>query len=148
MTGKQSSPTIVITGASAGIGEETALLFAEKGWRVVIAARRLDRLDDLAQRLAAKKASEVVVLKLDVTDDKSVKEFAAKTLEATHGQVDISTHQVECANTDVGLGTWVTDLGWLDMQLKEERKGGYECSQQPGRHLALGSHRQMVRFLR
>ncbi len=89
MTRKQSSPTIVITGASAGIGEETALLFAEKGWRIVIAARRLDRLDDLAQRLAAKKASEVIVLKLDVTDDKSVKEFAQKTLEASHGQVDV-----------------------------------------------------------
>jgi NADP-dependent 3-hydroxy acid dehydrogenase YdfG len=89
MTRKSYSSTIVITGASAGIGEETALLFAEKGWRVVIAARRVDRLENLARRLVEKKASEVIVLKLDVTDDQSVKAFAAKTLEASGGQVDV-----------------------------------------------------------
>lgn len=89
MTSATLPPTIVITGASAGIGEETAILFAEKGWRVIIAARRVDRLEALAKRLAKKNHNNVIVLELDVTDDQSVKKFAANTLKACDGQVDV-----------------------------------------------------------
>jgi len=89
MTSRKSPPTIVITGASAGIGEETAVLFAEKGWKVIASARRLDRLEHLASRLKAKNTPEIVTLKLDVTDHESVKHFATKALEACGGQVDV-----------------------------------------------------------
>jgi short-subunit dehydrogenase len=43
---------VVVTGASAGIGEATALAFAAAGSSVVLAARRLDRLEGLAERIA------------------------------------------------------------------------------------------------
>ena len=69
-------PTIAITGASAGIGEETALLFAERGWRVVLGARRQDRLEAVAKKLKVAGAHEVVIAQLDVTVDDSVKKFA------------------------------------------------------------------------
>jgi 3-hydroxy acid dehydrogenase / malonic semialdehyde reductase len=89
MTTFASSSTIVITGASAGIGEETAKLFAEKGWRVIVAARRLERLEDLAKNLRQKTSVDVVTLKLDVTDEQSVREFSAKALTACDGKVDV-----------------------------------------------------------
>jgi len=39
-----SEKTVVITGASSGIGEETARILAQKGAKVVLGARRVDRL--------------------------------------------------------------------------------------------------------
>jgi 3-hydroxy acid dehydrogenase/malonic semialdehyde reductase len=44
---------VMITGASAGIGEACAEAFAREGCRLVLAARRRDRLDGLAAKLAA-----------------------------------------------------------------------------------------------
>jgi NADP-dependent 3-hydroxy acid dehydrogenase YdfG len=84
----QAVSSIVITGASAGIGEQTAMLFAERGWHVVLGARRKEKLEALSKVLSQKGASQVTVESLDVTDDKSVDRFTARTWEACHGRVD------------------------------------------------------------
>lgn len=57
---------IAITGASSGIGEATALLLAERGAKVVLGARGLDRLDALADRIT-ETGGEAVALQTDVT---------------------------------------------------------------------------------
>lgn len=64
----------VITGASSGIGAATAKLLASNGFQVIAAARRIDRLQELAD-----KNKNIEALQLDVTDQKSVDEFV-KTL--------------------------------------------------------------------
>ena len=59
---------VMITGASAGIGEACAEAFAREGCRLVLAARRRDRLEGLAAKLAAAHGTKAHLLELDVRD--------------------------------------------------------------------------------
>jgi NADP-dependent 3-hydroxy acid dehydrogenase YdfG len=68
--------TAVVTGASSGIGAATALALAQAGFRVVVGARRGERLRQLAARLPA-----ITAQPLDVTDEASVAAFAAQVPE-------------------------------------------------------------------
>ena len=63
--------TAVITGASAGIGAATALRLAEEGFEVVLGARRLDRVERIADKCGGRAAI------LDVTDPASVGSFVS-----------------------------------------------------------------------
>lgn len=71
MTDTTSARVAVVTGGSAGIGEAAAEALARDGWHVVVAARRLDKLTDVAARIGGTAAE------LDVTDQASVDSFAA-----------------------------------------------------------------------
>jgi len=78
---------IAITGASSGIGEATARLLASQGARVVLGARRTDRLETLAAEI--REAGGVAdVRALDVTDMQDVQAFIDFAVER-HGRVDV-----------------------------------------------------------
>ena len=70
--GKLKGKTVFITGASAGIGEACAFAFAEKGARLLLAARRLDRLQEMTAGLKESGASELHCFALDVRDNAAV----------------------------------------------------------------------------
>jgi NADP-dependent 3-hydroxy acid dehydrogenase YdfG len=72
-----SRGTAVVTGASSGIGAATAAALAEAGFDVVIGARRIDKLAEVAEPIGAR------ALPLDVTDDDSVAAFAAEVPECS-----------------------------------------------------------------
>lgn len=71
MTNSSDARVAVVTGASSGIGEATARTLADQGFHVVIGARRLDRLEKIAEEIGG------TALELDVTDEDSVEAFAA-----------------------------------------------------------------------
>jgi NADP-dependent 3-hydroxy acid dehydrogenase YdfG len=68
--------TAVVTGASSGIGAATAERLAREGYHVVLAARRFDKLEEVAARIAAAGGS-AQVNQLDVTDRSQVEALAA-----------------------------------------------------------------------
>jgi NADP-dependent 3-hydroxy acid dehydrogenase YdfG len=61
-----ADPVFLITGASSGIGEATARRAAEAGYRLVLAARRLERLESIAGELGG--SERVVAVRCDVTE--------------------------------------------------------------------------------
>ena len=76
--------TVVVTGASSGIGRATALAFGSAGARVALVARRLGELE----ALAAEMGTEVAVLPTDVTDRGAVRAML-DTVAARFGRIDI-----------------------------------------------------------
>lgn len=79
--GKLSGSTVFITGASSGIGAATALAFAAEGARLLLAARRLDRLEASREKLHAAGAAEVHTFALDVRDASMVESALANLPE-------------------------------------------------------------------
>jgi len=69
--------TILITGATSGFGEATALKFAQNGHRVIITGRRKERLENLKQRIEKEYRTEVLLLNFDVRNQPEVKKAIA-----------------------------------------------------------------------
>lgn len=81
------SKVILITGASSGIGEGTARLLSAQGHRLVIGARRTDRLEELAASLQAA-GGTVLYRALDVTSAEDMNAFARYALDS-FGRIDV-----------------------------------------------------------
>jgi 3-hydroxy acid dehydrogenase/malonic semialdehyde reductase len=78
--------SVVITGASAGIGEACALGFAKLSKPLVLGARRISKLEEVASACRAAGSPEVLVVPLDVRDEQSIAAFC-EAAEKTRPEV-------------------------------------------------------------
>jgi len=131
--------TIIITGASSGIGAATAVALAGRGTNLVLAARRMEKLQEVAAKCRAAGAKDVLVMHCDVSRreevercvDETVGKFGrldvmianagygmlAKIHEATEEQFD----EIVAVNVK---GTWYAMQAAARVMLKQERLTG------------------------
>lgn len=79
----ESSPVLIITGASTGIGAKTARHAAEAGYRLVLGARSEDKLEELASDLGG--PDKAIAVRCDVTEWEDCENLVAKATEAFGG---------------------------------------------------------------
>ncbi|MES2392450.1 MAG: SDR family NAD(P)-dependent oxidoreductase [Acidobacteriota bacterium] len=103
---------VFVTGASAGIGAATAMEFAKLGAKVLICARRLEKLKELEPALMEAGAAEVFSFELDVQDRDEV--------QGTLGSLPEVWREIEVLVNNAGLSRGLTKLWDDDVQNWEE----------------------------
>ena len=101
--------TVLITGATDGLGKAAALLLAEKGYRVFAAGRSAEKRAEL-DRIAAAKKLPLESLELDVCDDASVNHAVQQVL-AKAGAIDVLIN-----NAGIGMMAVVEELRSEDLR--------------------------------
>ncbi len=101
--------TVLVTGASSGIGAAVARAFGALGWPVAIGARRVERLEEVAHAIEAD-GGRPFARHLDVTKADSIDEFFTAA-EATLGPVDVVV-----SNAGVGIPGLLHELRVADLE--------------------------------
>ena len=96
---KLENKVVLITGASSGFGEDAALMFAAEGCKVVLAARRIDRLQNLAAKIQDA-GGEALAIPVDIVNAAEAKNLVQSTLDL-YGQIDILFN-----NAGIGRVEW------------------------------------------
>jgi uncharacterized protein len=96
---KLKNKVVLITGASSGFGEDAALMFAAEGCKVVLAARRIDRLQTLAAKIQ-ETGGEAIAIPVDIVDTLEVDNLVKTTIDL-YGQIDILFN-----NAGIGRVDW------------------------------------------
>jgi len=108
----------LITGASSGIGRATARLFAEKGAKVVVAARRQDELDSLVAEIEAR-GGQATAIQTDVAVAADVERMVEHAIK-TFGRLEYAVNNAGIEGRFAGI-TELTEADWdqvLDINLK------------------------------
>lgn len=135
-----SGKVALVTGASSGFGAHFAKVLASYGARVVVAARREDRLKDLAREIAAN-GGESLAVPLDVTDSGSVA-AAFDAAERAFGVVEILANNAGVADSKLAVD--IDEESW-DWVLDTNLKGAWLVAREAGaRMIAAGKPGSIV----
>ena len=96
-------PVLIVTGASSGIGAAVAKQFAREGYRVVLAARRIERLESMADEIEAG-GGQALVVQTDLFQFEDIQNLVAATI-SQYGQVDVLVN-----NAGFGRLKWLEQL--------------------------------------
>jgi len=116
----------LVTGASQGIGRDTALALAEAGAKVAVAARNEEKLAALVKEIVALEGGQALAVKMDVADPEQVKVGFKQVLEK-FGRLDILVNNA--AITRDGLALRMKQDDW-DAVIRTNLTGAHLCIQQ------------------
>lgn len=120
------NPVVIITGASSGIGAATARLLSGRGYRLSLAARRLDRLEALAGEIKSA-GGQALPVATDVTNLEDIRNLVQSTLGA-FGAIDILFN-----NAGIGRIDWLERLDQVDdieFQIQVNLTGAIQMTRQ------------------
>lgn len=122
---------ILITGASSGIGSHIAEVMAKAGGRVILAARRIEKIQKRAEEISHQTGREATAIFLDVTDPESIQKVF-DTVEERFGVAD-----VVCNNAGLARSGWaidITEKDW-DITMDTNLKGAWRIATESCRRL-------------
>jgi 3-oxoacyl-[acyl-carrier protein] reductase len=120
--------TVAITGASRGIGRETARLLSKLGVYLVLGSRSIEDLKVLETELSSE---NLMTIPLDVTDENSVSSFCDHAIER-FGKVDCLIH---CAGTGIFKSVLELSADEFDLMISVNLRGTFLCSKYFGSHM-------------
>jgi 3-hydroxy acid dehydrogenase / malonic semialdehyde reductase len=100
--------TVLITGATSGIGEATAMLLAHNNFNIIVTGRRNDRLLELKEKIEADSSARVFTLNFDIRNQTATEE-AVKSLPDEWQQIDVLINNAGLAVGLSGINDGVTD---------------------------------------
>ena len=127
-----SNKTVIVTGASSGLGVTFAKFLAERGANVAITARRVEKLNDLNQELIENGFSSIPV-QCDVTQSSQVKELFDKT-EKKFGRVDILVNNAGQIAEAGAVPEKITDA-MFEQTVKVNLMGLWFCCREAGQRM-------------
>ncbi|MDU8923775.1 SDR family oxidoreductase [Pasteurellaceae bacterium LIM206] len=125
----------VITGASSGIGAKTAEIFAAEGARVVLVARRKDRLEQVAADIRTKNG-ETKVIQADLTVEDECKRVIKETM-AEFGQLDILVNNAGIADKHRPITNCSTE--WWNQVILVDQTSLFYITKAALEHMTKGS---------
>lgn len=134
-----SGQVAIVTGASSGIGAASARALASHGAKVTLAARREDKLTQVAQEIAIL-GSEALVVKTDVSQKAQVEAMVAQTVQKW-GKVDILLNNAGIAH--FAAFSEMTEGQW-DETLDINLKGQFLCSQAAAREMLKNKYGRII----
>lgn len=99
---KEYDQVVLITGASSGIGEQLAYKAAQKGYRLVLTARNLEKLDRIANRCRRISQKSVSIYPMDISRPKEIEQTIPDILQET-GRIDVLINNAGFGLTDYFL---------------------------------------------
>jgi meso-butanediol dehydrogenase/(S,S)-butanediol dehydrogenase/diacetyl reductase len=124
MATTSDKPVVLVTGASAGIGDAIARRFASEGYRIVAVARRQERLEQLKQSLAG--VTDVAILATDV----AAKDAPRRAIELAMSEFG----RLDCLVNNAGSGRWapphLTDDEMIDEVIDISLKAPFRFSRE------------------
>lgn len=114
----------IITGASSGIGKETAMLFCQEGAKITGTSRSIEKLEQVCREIGGNE-EKMIYVKGDVTSTEDMEEVVRKTID-TFGRVDILINNAGI--TQDALITKMTKEQWNKV-LNVDLSGAFNCIQ-------------------